>query len=158
MFEWPKKKLGFGLMRLPLTDPEDQGSIDLEQMKKMVDIFMSKGFTYFDTAWMYCAFKSEEAVKPALTDRYPRESFTLTTKLNSHFFNSREDMENVFNTQLKKTGAGYFDFYFLRSMVRALPSTRSSNALTGCWRKRLQAWCAISVFPTMTKPMFWTRS
>lgn len=116
MFEWPKKKLGFGLMRLPLTDPEDQGSIDLEQMKKMVDIFMSKGFTYFDTAWMYCAFKSEEAVKPALTDRYPRESFTLTTKLNSHFFNSREDMENVFNTQLKKTGAGYFDFYFLHAV------------------------------------------
>ena len=46
------KKLGFGLMRLPLCDREDKGSIDLEQAKKMVDMFIERGFTYFDTAWM----------------------------------------------------------------------------------------------------------
>ena len=46
------KKLGFGLMRLPLTDASDPASIDVEQVKKMVDIFIEKGFTYFDTAWM----------------------------------------------------------------------------------------------------------
>ena len=117
MFEWPKKKLGFGLMRLPLTDPENPGSVDVEQMKKMVDIFMENGFTYFDTAWMYCGFKSEEAVKSALVDRYPRDSFTLTTKLNSHFFNTKEERENVFGEQLRKTGAGYFDFYFLHAVA-----------------------------------------
>ena len=49
-----KKKLGFGLMRLPLLDPNDDGSIDMEQMKQMVDSFLEQGFTYFDTAWMYC--------------------------------------------------------------------------------------------------------
>jgi predicted aldo/keto reductase-like oxidoreductase len=53
------KKLGFGLMRLPLTDASDPASIDVEQVKKMVDIFIEKGFTYFDTAWMYCGFQSE---------------------------------------------------------------------------------------------------
>ncbi len=54
------KKLGFGLMRLPLQDPKDNGSIDLEQMKQMVDSFLAQDFTYFDTAWMYCGGKSEE--------------------------------------------------------------------------------------------------
>lgn len=55
-----EKKLGFGLMRLPSLDPNDPGKIDIEQVKKMVDTFIERGFTYFDTAWMYCAFKSEK--------------------------------------------------------------------------------------------------
>ena len=53
-------------MRLPLTDPNNSGSIDIETTKKMVDTFIERGFTYFDTAWMYCGFKSEEAAKEAL--------------------------------------------------------------------------------------------
>ena len=65
------KKLGFGLMRLPSLDPNDPGKIDIEQVKKMVDTFIERGFTYFDTAWMYCAFKSENAVKEALVSRHP---------------------------------------------------------------------------------------
>ncbi|MDE5873054.1 MAG: aldo/keto reductase, partial [Lachnospiraceae bacterium] len=48
-----EKKLGFGLMRLPLLDKNDAAGIDLEETKKMVDAFIEKGFTYFDTAWMY---------------------------------------------------------------------------------------------------------
>ena len=69
-----EKKLGFGLMRLPLLDENDKGSIDIEHTKKMVDAFMENGFTYFDTAWMYCSGKSECAAKEALVSRYPRES------------------------------------------------------------------------------------
>ena len=30
-----RKKLGFGLMRLPSLDPNDPGKIDIEQVKKM---------------------------------------------------------------------------------------------------------------------------
>ena len=48
------KKLGFGMMRLPLTDPDDSGSIDFAELNKMVDAYLENGFTYFDTAWMYC--------------------------------------------------------------------------------------------------------
>lgn len=57
------KKLGFGLMRLPVTDPQDMGSIDKELVKQMIDSFIEQGFTYFDTAWMYCGFKSEDSMK-----------------------------------------------------------------------------------------------
>ena len=112
----PAKKLGFGLMRLPQTDPTDGAAVDVEQVKQMVDLFMAKGFTYFDTAWMYNGFASERVAKEALVDRYPRESFTLATKLHSAFFNSREDMEKVFSDQLEQTGAGYFDYYLLHGI------------------------------------------
>ena len=40
------KKLGFGTMRLPLFNSDDPTSIDIEQTKKMVDLFM-EGFYVF---------------------------------------------------------------------------------------------------------------
>ena len=110
------KKLGFGLMRLPRLDPNDEGSIDLEQTKQMVDTFLQRGFTYFDTAWMYCAFKSENAVKEALTSRHPRESYTLATKLHAAYLHSLDDRDAIFNTQREKTGVEYFDYYLLHDV------------------------------------------
>lgn len=112
------KKLGFGLMRLPLLDSSDAASIDMEQLKVMVDKFIEKGFTYFDTAWMYTGFASENAAKEALVDRHPRDSFTLATKLHSGFFDSPEGRDKVFNEQLKKTGAGFFDYYLLHDIEK----------------------------------------
>ena len=111
----PEKKLGFGLMRLPQNSP-NAADIDLEQVKQMVDLFLEKGFTYFDTAWMYNGFASENAVKKVLTSRHPRESFTLATKLHAGFVHSLEDRDKVFNAQLEKTGAGYFDYYLLHGI------------------------------------------
>ena len=74
-------KLGFGMMRLPMPDPNQQENIDFEQVCSMVDTFLEKGFTYFDTAYGYIGGKSEKAIKEALVDRYPRESYQLATKL-----------------------------------------------------------------------------
>ena len=113
------KKLGFGLMRMPTIDKANPADVDLEQVKRMVDLFMEKGFTYFDTAWMYNGFASESTAKAALVDRYPRDSFTLATKLHSAFFNSLEDRDKVFNAQLEKTGAEYFDYYLLHGIEAA---------------------------------------
>lgn len=96
--------------------PKNGNSIDIEQLKAMVDKFIQKGFTYFDTAWMYMGFSSESAAKEALVSRYPRESFTLATKLHNGFFDSLEDRDKVFNQQLNKTGAGYFDYYLLHGI------------------------------------------
>ena len=67
-------KLGFGLMRLPKNDDV----IDIEQTKQMVDMFLDAGFTYFDTAWAYKG--SEDAIRQALVERYPRDSYQLATK------------------------------------------------------------------------------
>ncbi len=98
-------KLGFGFMRLPMIGKE----IDIEQTKEMVDLFMSKGFSYFDTSWAYNG--SEEAMKTALVDRYPRESFQIATKSPVWIVKTREEAENMIKTSLERTGAGYIDFY-----------------------------------------------
>ena len=105
------KKLGFGLMRLPQKD----GAIDIEQTKTMVDMFLKEGFTYFDTARAYNG--SEDAIRQALVERYPRDSFKLATK-NAAWINcrTREDAINQFETSLQRTGAGYFDFYLLHNL------------------------------------------
>jgi len=110
------KKLGFGFMRLPLKDSGNQMSIDMETLYKMVDTFLERGFTYFDTAYMYHAFKSEIAIREALVKRHKRESFTLATKLPVMFLKSGEDQERIFNEQLEKCGVDYFDYYLLHNL------------------------------------------
>ena len=110
------KKLGFGLMRLPSLDPNDASKIDIEQTKQMVDKFLERGFTYFDTAWMYCGFKSENAVKEVLVKRHSRDSYTLTTKLHAGFIKTKDDRDRIFNEQLEKTGVDYFDYYLLHDI------------------------------------------
>lgn len=109
------KKLGFGCMRLPVIG-DDKSRIDLEKFKKMVDLFQSRGFTYYDTAYVYHGGKSEEAVREALVKRYPRDKFTLTTKMPMFDVTSREDMENIFNRQLKRLGVDYIDYYWLHAL------------------------------------------
>ena len=105
-------KLGFGLMRLP--QKEDK-TIDIEQTKQMVDLFMDAGFTYFDTAWAYEG--SEAAIRQALVERYPRDSFQLATK-NAAWIKceTKEDAYAQFERSLELTGAGYFDYYLLHNL------------------------------------------
>ncbi|MBR3570701.1 MAG: aldo/keto reductase [Oscillibacter sp.] len=105
------RKLGFGLMRLPKKD----GAFDMGQIKEMVDRFLAAGFTYFDTAWAYEG--SEEAIRQALVERYPREKFQLATK-NAAWIGckTRGDAIAQFETSLRRTGAGYFDFYLLHNL------------------------------------------
>lgn len=111
-----KKKLGFGCMRLPLLDGNKQESIDMKQMEQMVDLFLEKGFTYFDTAYMYHEFTSECAVREALVKRHDRNSFTLATKMPTMFLEKEEDLERIFNEQLEKCGVEYFDYYMLHNL------------------------------------------
>ncbi len=110
------KKLGFGLMRLPMKEDGENSVIDIELVKSMVDKFIERGFTYFDTAWMYCNFKSEDAVYEALVKRHARNTFTLATKLHAGFIKTKEDRDKIFNEQLRKTGAGFFDYYLLHDV------------------------------------------
>ncbi len=105
-------KLGFGLMRLPETD----GKIDHKAVCSMVDAYMNAGLTYFDTAYVYHSGLSEVEAKEAIVKRYPREAFTLATKLPAWEMKTMDDRDRIFNEQLERTGAGYFDFYLLHSV------------------------------------------
>ena len=124
------KKLGFGLMRLPLTDPNDESSVDTELLKKLVDMFIERGFTYFDTAPVYCGGMSEAAFKPCVADRYPRESYTLTTKLSPFGLRKKEDVSSLFELQLRRTGVGFFDYYWLHNIN---PVTIEIFDRLNCW-------------------------
>ena len=107
-------KLGFGLMRLPRLE---DGAIDVPQVSKMVDLFLEAGGTYFDTAFAYPG--SEEAIKKALVERYPRESYTLATKLMCNDeVNDEETAKKELLTSLERSGAGYFDYYLLHALQR----------------------------------------
>ena len=108
-------KLGFGLMRLPKNA---DGSIDLEQTKKMADIFIENGGTYFDTAFVYDNGGSEEAFRKAVVERYPRDAYTICTKLNAwHGAHDEESAKQEFYTSLERLGTGYFDFYLLHALM-----------------------------------------
>ena len=106
-----KKKLGFGLMRLP---KDSNGNIDEKRTAAMVDRFLSEGFTYFDTAYAYQG--SEEMFRKTIGSRYSRDSYTIATKLPSGPLGEGASPEELFRTQLERTGLEYFDFYLLHSI------------------------------------------
>ena len=116
MMKKPEKKLGFGFMRLPLVDEKDQTTIDIAQVERMVDLFLERGFTYCDTAWMYHDFKSEETVGRTLVDRHPRDSFTIATKMPDMMLKSREQVPEIFEKQKEKLHVSYFDYYLAHDM------------------------------------------
>lgn len=112
-------KLGFGLMRLP---HKEDGTGDIEQVCEMVDAYLEAGFTYFDTAFIYG--DSEDIIRQALVERYPRESYQLATKAISWLGpKNAEEARGHFYTSLERTGAGYFDYYLLH--------------MTGCGREQV---------------------
>ena len=63
------KKLGFGLMRLPVRS-ENPTDVDQETFNRMVDRFLEQGFTYFDTSYVYHNGASETAIREALVKRH----------------------------------------------------------------------------------------
>lgn len=107
-------KLGFGLMRLP---KDKQGQIKLDEVQRMVDSYMERGFNYFDTAYVYAG--SEEAIRQTLVEKYPRDVYTLADKLPAWKLTCQEDVERIFQESLKRTGVDYFDFYLLHSVEKS---------------------------------------
>lgn len=114
------RKLGFGVMRLPLTNNEDGKSIDQPLFEKMVDRFMEEGFTYYDTAYFYHGGQSEVALREALVKRYPRDSFTITDKMPMSLIKESKQLEEIFNEQLERCGVEFFDYYWLHAMNKQL--------------------------------------
>jgi len=111
-----EKKFGFGCMRLPVLNKEDQTSFDYELINKLFDTYLERGFTFFDTAYTYHGYHAEEGTRKALVERHPRESFQLATKLPLRDFKDSEDMERIFNEQLTNCGVDFFDYYLLHNM------------------------------------------
>ncbi len=111
-----KSKFGFGCMRLPLTNADDPTSIDQDLFNEMVDIYMEKGFNYFDTSYAYHNGMSEIAIRKAIVERYPRESFKICDKMPTWALTSQEDNEKFVNEMLERLGIDYFDVFFIHNI------------------------------------------
>lgn len=108
------KNLGFGMMRLPvLSGPTD---FDYPQLEQMVDEFLAAGCTYFDTSFVYHEGKSEEAVRKALVERHPRESFTVATKFPTFNLVPEDEIDSIFERQLANLGVDYIDYYLIHNV------------------------------------------
>lgn len=114
-----KSLLGFGMMRLPVKNGEP-ANIDFEKLNPMVDAFMEAGYNYFDTSYVYHNGKSEDAVRRAVVERYPRESLVLATKFPSFALEKEEQIEPIFAEQMKRLGVEYIDYYMLHNVQTVL--------------------------------------
>ena len=109
------KKLGFGCMRLPVTDGSTE-NINDAAFCEMIDSYLEQGFKYFDTAYPYHNGRSEEAVGRCLVQRYARDRFFLASKMPVWLVKEYADYGKYFEEQLKKCQVEYFDFYLLHAM------------------------------------------
>ena len=104
--------LGFGCMRFPVLE---NGKINEEEAEKMLDLAITSGVNYIDTAYPYHNGDSEPFVGKVLA-KYPRNSYFLATKLPMWKIEKEEDVEEKFNEQLARLDKEYVDFYLLHSM------------------------------------------
>ncbi len=111
-----KSKFGFGCMRLPQTDANDPTSIDQDLFNRMVDIYMEKGFNYFDTSYAYHNGTSEVAIRKAVVERYPRESFKICDKMPTWALTCEEDNDKFVDEMLERLGIDYFDVFLVHNI------------------------------------------
>lgn len=116
--EFQDKKLsalGFGAMRLPVSDSIPGTPIDEEKTEEMVDFALRHGVNYFDTAYGYHDGTSEVVMGKGL-GKYPRDSYYLATKFPGYDLSNMDKVDTIFEEQLGKCGMEYFDFYLLHNI------------------------------------------
>ena len=112
--EWQVSALGFGCMRLPIVG-DDHSKVDEPEAIRMIRYAIEHGVNYVDTAYPYHGGNGEIVVGKALKDGY-RERIRLATKMPIWNINSKEDMDRIFEEQLKKLQTEYVDFYLLHAL------------------------------------------
>ena len=110
--------LGFGAMRFPTKEENGERVVDLELTERMIDRAIEAGVNYFDTAHPYHEGKSEIILGNILS-KYPRESYYIADKFPGHQIMEKYDTQGIFESQLKKCGVEYFDFYLLHNVCES---------------------------------------
>ena len=108
--------LGFGFLRLPHIDPDDSRDVDLDTAAQMVDLFLERGFRYFDTAYTYLDGMSEISLRKTLVERHPRDSFMIADKLPCGMLRRGRNKKEIFAEQLRRCGVDFFDVYLLHGL------------------------------------------
>jgi predicted aldo/keto reductase-like oxidoreductase len=119
--DWNVSALGFGAMRLPIIN-NDPSKIDTELATKMIRYAIDNGVNYLDTAYVYHREMSEVLVGKALEDGY-RKKIKIATKMPVRLVEKQEDLDEYFNTHLKRLKTEYIDFYLLHGLRKSRWST-----------------------------------
>ena len=131
-------QLGLGLMRLPLKPGGTPADIDEEKAIEMVDYAIEHGVNYFDTAYMYHDGVSANFAGKALS-RHPRNSYFLANKIPVYICQSPQEMDEMFEDQLKRCKTDYFDFYLVHAMDRTnIDKTHQFNTYEFLEKKRAE--------------------
>lgn len=111
-------KMGFGFLRLPRADMNDENSVDFAKTCALADCFIARGGNYFDTAYTYLRGNSEKAIREAVVKRYPRDRIRVADKMPTWKVRSFEDRDKFFQRQMENCGVDYFDVYMVHGVDR----------------------------------------
>lgn len=107
-------EFGFGYMRLPQLENKE---IDEALVCRMADEYLAAGYRYFDIARPYLDERCEGVLRRTVVERYPRDSFLVADKLSNSNFQSAEEIEPLFEDELRVTGLTYFDYYLVHCIT-----------------------------------------
>ncbi len=106
----PLSVLGFGCMRFP----QKMGKIDMEETQREIMAAYQAGVNYFDTAYIYPG--SEAALGQILEKNKIREKVHIATKLPHYLVKKKEDIDKIFNEELKRLRTDYVDYYLMHML------------------------------------------
>ena len=114
--DWKASALGFGTMRLPINGT-DQSAINEPEAIKLIRYAIDAGVNYVDSAYVYHEGNSEVVLGKALEDGY-REKVKIATKMPVFSVQNKEDLDRIFETQLKRLKTDCIDFYLLHALMK----------------------------------------
>lgn len=104
--------LGFGAMRFP----ETAGRIDYTEASEMLKYAIENGVNYIDTAVPYHKGQSESFIGTFLEKEGLRDKVFIATKLPHWSVRTPDDINHIFEKQLRALKTGYIDYYLLHSL------------------------------------------
>ncbi len=107
-------QLGFGCMRLPMTEVDGVQKVDREKSTPMFRRAYELGVNYFDTAVGYCNEDSERAVGEGIKSF--RDKILLSTKLPMWSVKCNADYRRILEQSLTRLDTDYIDFYHFHAL------------------------------------------
>jgi len=116
--DWNVSVLGFGTMRLPVTN-NDWSNIDESEAIRMIRYAIDHGVNYLDSAYGYHRGNSEVVIGKALKDGY-REKVKIATKMPCHEVDATDDFNRCLNEELIRLQTERIDFYLLHHLDKTI--------------------------------------
>ena len=101
--------LGFGCMRLPMTEKDGKSMVDDEKAGPLLRRALELGITFFDSHWFYCNYDSQRAVGAALGA--VRDQVHLSSKIRLDLIEKPDDFIKYLKITLEQMKTDYLDFY-----------------------------------------------